>query len=83
VDCGHPTQGDLALASGGCEYYMVHDIVWASAFMGPYDGMLCIGCLERRLGRPLTRLAAIKDERDWPGRWSERDFPEKFSGSWS
>jgi hypothetical protein len=31
------------------EYYMVHDVVW------PLDGngMLCIGCLEARIGRRL------------------------------
>jgi len=36
------------------EYYMVHDHVWLSA--NPRDhGMLCIWCLERRLGRVLTK----------------------------
>jgi hypothetical protein len=38
---------------GYAEYYMVHDAVWAEAGMGPH-GFLCISCLERRLGRPLT-----------------------------
>lgn len=36
------------------EYYMVHDHLWAEACMGPDDGMLCIGCLESRLGRRLV-----------------------------
>ena len=32
------------------EYYMVTDEVWEAAW--PQDrGMLCIGCLENRLGR--------------------------------
>lgn len=36
------------------EYYMVHDSVWLMA--NPKDrGMLCIGCLEARLGRLLTK----------------------------
>ena len=36
------------------EYYMVHDEVWKLA--NPADrGMLCIGCLEQRLGRLLTK----------------------------
>jgi hypothetical protein len=41
------------------EYYMVHDTVWNSAWLGRHrspigvDGQLCIGCLERRLGRSL------------------------------
>jgi hypothetical protein len=36
------------------EYYMVHDTVWLEA--NPQDrGMLCIGCLESRRGKLLTR----------------------------
>jgi hypothetical protein len=36
------------------EYYMVHDHVWLAA--NPKDkGMLCVGCLESRLGRLLTK----------------------------
>jgi hypothetical protein len=44
VDCGVNT----------CEtneYYMVHDELWP---IGGNDGMLCIGCLETRLGRRLA-----------------------------
>lgn len=36
------------------DYYMVHDEVWLSVGMDLYDGMLCIQCLESRLGRELT-----------------------------
>lgn len=36
------------------EYYMVHDAVWNSAVPEP-EGMLCIGCLEERLKRQLTK----------------------------
>jgi hypothetical protein len=36
------------------EYYMVHDSVWLEA--NPKDhGMLCIGCLESRRGKLLTK----------------------------
>jgi hypothetical protein len=35
------------------EYYMVHDEVWAQSGMGGNDGMLCLFCLEARLGRTL------------------------------
>jgi len=35
------------------EYYMVRDAVWIAA-RGPLLGMLCIGCLEARLGRRLV-----------------------------
>lgn len=37
------------------EYYMVNDEVWEASGMGPHDGMLCIGCLEKRIGRRLNR----------------------------
>lgn len=51
VDCGVDTY-----ARGVDEYYMVHNEVWAAAGMLPRDGMLCIGCLEARLGRRLTAV---------------------------
>ncbi|MBA4037433.1 MAG: hypothetical protein C0480_22855 [Bradyrhizobium sp.] len=35
------------------EIYMVRDKVWRQAGMGPNSGCLCIGCLERRIKRPL------------------------------
>lgn len=31
------------------EYYMVHDLLWPKL-----DGMLCVGCLEARIGRELV-----------------------------
>ena len=41
------------------EYYVVHDELWKRA--NPViEGMLCIGCLERRLGRRLQ----LEDFRD-------------------
>lgn len=43
VDCKVDT-----LAIG--EYYSVLPDVWASSGLAPRDGMLCIGCLENRLG---------------------------------
>jgi hypothetical protein len=48
VDCGVNT-----LAADG-EYYMVSDELWAAAGMGKPGGMLCLECLERRIGRPLA-----------------------------
>jgi hypothetical protein len=35
------------------EVYMVRETVWKAAGMEPFGGCLCIGCLERRLGRKL------------------------------
>src|SRR5215813_2211105 len=55
-DCGMDTTP--CTGKRGCrhrgrwEYYMVHDALWRKAKMR--SGFLCIGCLERRLGRMLT-----------------------------
>ncbi len=48
-------------AHHGWEIYMIADAVWAAAD-GPArpHGFLCVGCLERRLGRELT-AADFKD----------------------
>ncbi len=35
------------------EDYVVHDDVWAAGSGDASDGVLCIGCFERRLGREL------------------------------
>ncbi len=36
--------------------YMVHDAVWKAACTNtPKDALLCLPCLEARLGRPLVR----------------------------
>jgi|RhiMetdeSRZDD1v2_1073273.scaffolds.fasta_scaffold62997_4 hypothetical protein len=57
IDCGIDTTD---------EYYMVKDDVWP---IGGDDGMLCIGCLENRLGRTLIVDdfidALINDPRFW------------------
>ena len=45
VDCGKETIHD--------EYYMVRDELWAATRLTGEGGMLCLGCLERRIGRPL------------------------------
>lgn len=49
LDCGvntHPLTED-----GINEYYMVYDYIWP---IGKQDGMLCIDCLEKRIGRKLV-----------------------------
>jgi hypothetical protein len=50
-DCGR-----RLLPSGreGHEWYMTHDDVWDQSGMAPLGGCLCAGCLQVRLGRPLT-----------------------------
>jgi hypothetical protein len=47
-DCGIDTS-----PLGLDEYYMVHNEVWAQSGMDGLGGMLCLLCLEARLGRDL------------------------------
>jgi len=47
IDCGKCTH-----CSG--EYYMVRDELWAASGVESNGGMLCLLCLERRIGRALT-----------------------------
>lgn len=50
LDCGQNTSEH----DGGLnEYYMVHKDVWFMSGIAPDGGMLCIGCLEKRIGRRL------------------------------
>jgi hypothetical protein len=36
-----------------CEVYSVRNTVWKQAGMKPWGGCLCVGCLEKRIGRRL------------------------------
>jgi hypothetical protein len=49
------------------EYYLLRDDVWAETRVGPQEGVLCIGCVEGRLGRRLNRRdftsAPVNEER--------------------
>jgi hypothetical protein len=53
------------------EVYTVRDGVWRAAGMEPMGGCLCIGCLEKRLGRRLKPKDFDRDHvfnaRDFPG----------------
>jgi hypothetical protein len=55
-DCGMdtaPCTGKRGCRHGGrWEHYMVHDKLWRAA--GMRDGFLCVGCIEKRIGRRLT-----------------------------
>jgi len=46
IDC------DINTVTAG-EYYMVNDHVWSQTGIDTYGGMLCILCLEKRIGRNL------------------------------
>jgi hypothetical protein len=74
ADCGLDT-----IAAG--EWYMVHDQIWQQAwgsleYTGPGQQVLCIGCLENRIGRKLTSAdftaASVNDYRDEGRRMSDR-----------
>src|SRR5215831_3868750 len=43
------------------EIYMVRDAIWKKAGMEPFSGCLCIGCLEKRLGRRLKPKDFLRD----------------------
>ena len=46
IDCGKDTIDG--------EYYMVSDELWEASGLGGDDGMACLACLEKRIGRLLT-----------------------------
>jgi hypothetical protein len=46
--------GESTVTIGGDnEVYMVRESIWKKVGMEPFGGCLCIGCLEKRLGRKL------------------------------
>jgi hypothetical protein len=51
------------------EVYMVKAKIWKAARMGGYDGCLCIGCLEERIGRQLVSKDFMRNHpfNVWPG----------------
>jgi hypothetical protein len=47
---------DFSCKDCGCDYdesYMVHERIWKAHGVG--EGHLCVGCLEKRIGRQLRR----------------------------
>lgn len=57
-DCGM----NLAPGDEGWEWYMLQPDVWAQTGLGIHEGCLCIGCVEKRIGRKLHR-------RDFTSAW--------------
>lgn len=55
------------------EYYSVEEDVWQQAKTGELDGMLCIGCLEQRIGRPLTPADFIDAPVNYEGGFPHSD----------
>ena len=48
----------------GCEVYAVKDAIWKKAGVRPWQGALCIGCLEIRLGRQLRPRDFSRHDRE-------------------
>jgi hypothetical protein len=63
LDCGFDT-----IKFG--HYSMVRDDVWAASGCSPHGGMLCLYCLQKRLGRPL-KFADFTAVVPSAGAWSE------------
>jgi len=57
------------------EYYMVSDACWKRSGMKPRGGMLCIGCLESRLGQKLKAI----NFKDCPLNWRNIALPDMAS----
>ncbi len=85
VDCGVNTapgmmtrkEMDVALAIYGVarqtpdqEVYTVTKEVWQATGLGDMDGCLCIGCLEKRIGRRLKQKDFLLDHP-----FNQFDFP--------
>lgn len=68
-DCGVDLEPDSGQSDGSTEYaYMVRDQVWKLAGMRPAGtpNLLCVGCLENRLGRELVGQDFAPG---YPGNW--------------
>jgi len=50
-DAGYPMPAETI--DSRSEVYIVRNAVWTAAGMAPWGGCLCIGCLEKRIGRRL------------------------------
>jgi hypothetical protein len=59
-DCGWDTYSDEPGAL--TEWYLVTAKVWQAAMHGEPGGQLCIGCLEKRIGRRLTRADFVNHQ---------------------
>jgi hypothetical protein len=64
-DCG------LDVTAAG-HWHMLLDSVWACTGLGPEDGVLCLPCIERRLGRRLAyddfQRTNRRNREAWDGR---------------
>ena len=60
--------------------FMVHDHVWnGEAGLPSFDCLLCMPCLERRIGRPLVSADFTVAPLNWWPRWGTPLRPEPTS----
>jgi hypothetical protein len=85
ADCGAETLSDEPGVPS--EFYMVHNKVWRAA-AAPRQGMLCVGCLEIRLGRQLCRSdftdamvndLTIRNRRRWCWSWRSKRLLDRLT----
>jgi hypothetical protein len=60
-EAGKGWEGTPQRIGSDTECYLVHDHVWKKAGMEPMGGCLCIGCLEKRIGRRLQPFDFVQD----------------------
>jgi hypothetical protein len=74
-DCGADTR-----MPGADHYYSVHDHIWQQSGLPALGGMLCIPCLEQRIGRVL-RAADFADVLiNRPGGWHSDILNQRLTG---
>lgn len=66
ADCGMETNHFNTDDRFDSEWYMVKNEIWAAATAERPANFLCVGCLERRIGRKLTP----DDFKDVPGNYT-------------
>lgn len=57
------------------EAYHVRDSVWKQSGMRPWEGCLCVGCLEKRIGRQLTPKDFDSNDRKI---WADKPSTERL-----
>jgi hypothetical protein len=82
VPDGPTTRIDIALKGKSetrydrnTEVYAVKDAIWEQAGMRPWSGCLCVGCLEKRIGRQLRPKDFTRHDREV---WAEMPCTERL-----
>jgi hypothetical protein len=90
LDCGDnttPNDDRRRRDARRSEWYMVHDHVWLAAGMPQHDPtkygdeILCIGCLEVRLGRRLTPHDFTESGINQLDRWHSERLNARLAGA--